>query len=293
MNKASLTEAETFLALAESGGFGVAARELGITQSTVSRRIAIMEARLGHKLVERTTRRVTLSEVGEAFAAELRDIILRLGEAEARLLKAESSPRGLMRISMPTGYGRSRVIPRLAVLGARHPDLRFDLDLSDRYVDIIGEGYEMAIRLAEPRESGLDCRRIDRFQLHLCAAPAYLAARTLPSEPAELLAHDCIVQRTYAPRATWRMVWHGKPVELTIMPRWTVTDMAAARLLALSGAGIALLPSYLVEQDLLAGGLTALLPETRLAEVNVYAVFPSSRIALGRIGPVLESLTRN
>lgn len=290
MNKTQLSEAEAFLAVADRGGFGAAARELGVTQSTVSRRIAALEERVGRRLVERTTRRVALTDDGTSFAADLRDIMLRLSDAQARLHRTGAEPQGTMRITMPTGYGRSRVVPRLAALGARYPKLGFEIDLSDRYVDIIEEGYELAIRIAEPRESGLVCKKIDRFGLTICAAPAYLAARPAPLKPADILEHDCIVQRTYAARTSWRLGWEGGVADLSITPRWTVTDMATARLLAHAGAGIAVLPSYLVADDLGDGTLLSVLPEASLPQVDVFAVYPASRIGRGRIGPVIEAL---
>src|SRR5690242_20065943 len=150
MNKASFSEAEAYLAVVDHGGFGAAARELGVTQSTISRRIAALEQRIGKRLVERTTRRVTLTEAGLAFANDLRDVLARLAEAEGRVQSQGPEAEGLLRITMPTAYGRTVVLPRLAVLGQRHPKLRFELDLSDRYADILEEGYDLAIRIAEP-----------------------------------------------------------------------------------------------------------------------------------------------
>src|SRR3954469_7757254 len=133
MKKASFSEAEAFLALSDQRGFGAAARELGVTQSTISRRIAGLEARIGQRLVERTTRRVALTEAGIAYAAELRDILLRLENADARLQSRTAEPEGLLRITMPTALGRASVLPCLSRLAARYPRLRFELDLSDRY----------------------------------------------------------------------------------------------------------------------------------------------------------------
>jgi DNA-binding transcriptional LysR family regulator len=140
MNKASFSEAEAYLAVVDRGGFGAAARELGVTQSTISRRIAALEQRIGKRLVERTTRRVTLTEAGLAFANDLRDVLARLADAEGRVQSEGSEAEGLLRVTMPTAYGRTSVLPRLAGLAKRHPRLRFELDLSDRYVDILEEG---------------------------------------------------------------------------------------------------------------------------------------------------------
>ena len=290
MNKTQLSEAEAFLAVADSGAFGAAARELGLTQSTVSRRVAALESRIGHRLVERTTRRVALTQEGHNFAVDLRDILLRLTDAEARLHAGSAEPHGTLRITMPTAYGRNCALPRLAALAELHPKLRFDVDLSDRYVDIIDEGFDLAIRLTEPTGSGLVARPIDRFKLFICAAPSYLNDRPEVSAPHDFLDHDCIVQRTYAPRTTWHMGWQDAQVDLNITPRWTVSDMAAARGLALSGAGISVLPSYLVDDDLAERRLFALLPDAVLAKIEVYAVFPASKARYGKILHAIEAL---
>ena len=150
MNKANFSEAEAFLAVVDRGGFGAAARELGITQSTVSRRIAALETRIGKRLVERTTRRVALTEAGLAFANDLRDVLARLADAEGRVQSEGSEPEGLLRVTMPTAYGRTSVLPRLAALARRYPRLRFELDLSDRYVDILEEGYDLDRCMSAP-----------------------------------------------------------------------------------------------------------------------------------------------
>lgn len=290
MNKASFSEAEAYLAVVDRGGFGAAARELGVTQSTISRRIAALESRIGKRLVERTTRRVTLTEAGLAFANDLRDVLARLAEAEGRVQSEGSEPEGLLRVTMPTAYGRTSVLPRLAVLAKRYPRLRFELDLSDRYVDILEEGYDLAIRIAEPTQSGLVSERIDRFSLHVCASPDYVAKHPPIERPQDLATHACIVQRTYAPRSKWRFEWSGDLIEIDIAPRIIASDMMAVRSLVLDATGIAILPSYPAHDDLASGRLVELLGEAGLPAVNVFAGFPHHRAGLSKIKVVVEEL---
>ncbi len=292
MNKASFSEAEAYLAVVDRGGFGAAARELGVTQSTISRRIAALELRIGKRLVERTTRRVTLTEAGLAFANDLRDVLARLAEAEGRVQSEGSEPEGLLRVTMPTAYGRTSVLPNLALLSIRYPRLRFELDLSDRYVDILEEGYDLAIRIAEPTQSGLVSERIDRFTLHVCASPDYVANHAPIERPQDLAAHACIVQRTYAPRSRWRFEWSGDLIEIDIAPRIVVSDMMAVRALALDAAGVAILPSYLARDELACGRLVELLGEAGLPTINVFASFPHHRAGLSKIRAVVEELRR-
>lgn len=292
MNKASFSEAEAYLAVVDRGGFGAAARELGVTQSTVSRRIAALEQRIGKRLVERTTRRVTLTEAGLTFANDLRDVLARLADAEGRVQSEGSEVEGLLRVTMPTAYGRTAVLPRLAVLAKHHPRLRFELDLSDRYVDILEEGYDLAIRIAEPTQSGLVSERIDRFTLHVCASPDYVKTHPPIERPQDLAAHACIVQRTYAPRSKWRFEWSGDLIEIEIAPRIIASDMMAVRSLALDAAGVGILPSYLARDDLAFGRLVEVLGEAGLPAINVFVAFPHHRAGLSKIKVVVEELRR-
>ncbi|WFU15709.1 LysR family transcriptional regulator [Bradyrhizobium sp. CB3481] len=292
MNKASFSEAEAYLAVVDRGGFGAAARELGVTQSTISRRIAALEQRIGKRLVERTTRRVTPTEAGLAFANDLRDVLARLADAEGRVQAEGSEAEGLLRVTMPTAYGRTAVLPHLAVLAKRHPRLRFELDLSDRYADILEEGYDLAIRIAEPTQSGLVSERIDRFTLHVCASPDYMAKHPPIERPQNLAAHACIVQRTYAPRSKWRFEWSGDLIEIEIAPRIIASDMMAVRSLVLDATGVAILPSFLARDDLASGRLVEVLGEAGLPAINVYASFPHHRAGLSKIRVAVEELRR-
>lgn len=292
MNRASFSEAEAFLAVVDRGGFGAAARELGVTQSTVSRRISTLETRLGKRLVERTTRRITLTEAGLAFASDLRDVLTRLADAEGRVQSEGSEPQGLLRITMPTAYGRTVVLPRLASLAKRYPRLRFELDLSDRYADILEEGFDVAIRNAEPTQTGLVSQRIDRYALHLCAAPEYLAKHKPIERPQDIVDHACIVLRTYAPRSRWRFEWSGDLVEIEISPRIVASDMMAVRTLTLEGAGVAILPSFLARKDIASGKLAELLTEAGLPAINVFASVPHHRASLSKIAVLMAELQR-
>jgi DNA-binding transcriptional LysR family regulator len=292
MKGASFSEAEAFLALADQRGFGAAARELGVTQSTISRRIAGLEARIGQRLVERTTRRVALTEAGLSYASELRDILLRLENADARVQSQTAEPEGLLRVTMPTALGRARILPCLAGVAARYTRLRFELDLSDRYVDLLDGGFDIAVRLAAPAQSGIETRRVGSFGLRLCASPNYVAARGLLTAPADIVSHDCLVLRTYAPRLSWSLAWQGRTADVELSPRVIVSDMTALHQLVLAGAGIAVLPSYLAAPDLLAGELIDALPGLELPDIDVFVAYPRDRVNLRKVAVILDELSR-
>ena len=189
-------------------------RELGVTQSTISRRIATLEAKLGVRLIERTTRHVALTDAGLSYASELHDILLRLRDADARAQRGTAEPEGLIRITMPTALGRASVVPALARVSRRYPKLRFELDLSDRYVDLSEGTYDIAVRTSTTPQSGIREERIASFGRCLCASPDYLETHGTITELSQLGAHDCLALRTYAPRTTWQVIWRGEPAEL-------------------------------------------------------------------------------
>lgn len=291
MKKANFTEAEAFLAVAEHGGFGAAARQLGVMQSTISRRVAGLEARIGLRLVERTTRHVALTEAGLLYAGELRDILLRLESADARIQSRIAEPEGLLRVTMPSGLGRACVVPCLARLARRHARLRFELDFSDRYVDLLDGHFDVAVRLQAPVQSGIDTRRLGAFALRLCASPDYLARHGPVSAPAAIARHDCLTLQTYAPRVAWHVEWQGHPIDIEISPRMLVSDLTALRELVLAGAGIAILPSFLAAADIAAGHLVEALPGLRLADIEVFVAYPRDRGRLRKVTVLLDELS--
>ncbi len=292
MKKASFLEAEAFLAVADRGGFGAAARELGVTQSTISRRIAGLEARIGLRLIERTTRRVALTEAGLSYSGELRDVLMRLENAEARVQTQMAEPEGLLRVTMPTAYGRACVLPRIARLAGRYPRLRFALDLSDRYVDLLDGAFDVAVRLASPPQSGVDVRRIGSYGLRLCASPDYLAKNARPAVPSDIAGHDCLALRTYAPRVGWSAEWQGRSFEMEVSPRMIVSDMTALHRMVLAGAGLAVLPAYLADDDMAAGRLVDVLPGLGLSRLEMFVAYPRDRASLRKVAVLLDELSR-
>ncbi|AGI24830.1 LysR family transcriptional regulator [Pseudomonas sp. ATCC 13867] len=292
MSKASFSEAEAFLAVAECGGFGAAGRELGVTQSTISRRVAALEARIGRTLVERTTRRVTLTEAGHTYANELREVLLRLQHAEARAQNQAAEPEGVLHITMPTAFGRLCVLPCVATLAQRYPRLRFELDLSDRYVDLLEGSFDAAVRLDSGQQTGIETEPVWSFGLRLCASPDYISEHGLPLSPADLPSHSYLALRTYAPRLKWSAFWHGRKVELDLLPRITASDSTALRTLVLSGTGIAVLPTYLVSSDLDAGRIIDVLPGLGLPRRDMVVAYPRHRADLSKLRVFTDAMRR-
>jgi LysR family transcriptional regulator, transcriptional activator for dmlA len=283
MNESGLSEAEAFLAVADAGGFGAA-------QSTISRRIAVLEGRLGLRLIERTTRYMALTEAGLSYASDLRDILLRLRHADARVQRSAVEPEGLLRITMPTALGRACVVPCLSRLARRHPSLRFEVDLSDRYADLLEAGYDVAVRLASTSQSGIAEQRIASVVLRMCASPRYVASHGLVSEPSQFDRHDCLALRTYAPRASWHVVWRGKSAEVSYVPKMVVSDLFALHDFCRAGLGIAVLPMYAAAAALADGSLVNVAPAIAVNDLVIYAAYARDRMSLPKISALLTEL---
>lgn len=290
MKVTSFSEVEAFLTVAELKSFGKAARELGIAQSTVSRRITNLEARLGHQLVLRTTRKVALTDAGHSYAADLRDVVTRLETADSNLQSGMLSAEGLLRITMPTAFGRAFVLPRLARLSEQYPRLRLEVDLSDRYVDLLDGEYDVAIRLASTAQSGVRYVKLLSFRPVLCASPSYLEGHDRVSTISDLAQHVWLAQRVYAPALNFPVSWNGNRTNLEINPRISVSDATSLRTLTLHGAGLAVLPCYLVDKQLRNGELVEVLPGLEFDEFEVFAAFLRHREQSTKVKVLLASL---
>ncbi|WP_439816676.1 LysR family transcriptional regulator [Zavarzinia sp. CC-PAN008] len=289
MNTPNLQDAATFLKVIEVGGFAAAARELGVTQSTVSRRVSELERRLGRRLIERTTRRLILTEAGERYGDAVRDLLAGLADAEAGLDDDVAGAHGPLRITIPSSYGRHCVLPVLAGFAARYPRVRLDIDLSDRYADLLSEGYDFAVRLTEPRASGLQAQLVRRMRAHVCATPGFLDAHPVRGAD-DLVDERCLVQRTYAPRTVWPLRVRDVLKEVHIRPRMLLNDVEAVRAMALAGMGIATLPGFLVDGDLAQGRLRLAHPDLTLGAVRIYLVWPRHKAGLPRIRALRDHL---
>lgn len=270
MNSLNLESVATFLKVIETGGFGAAARELGVTQSTVSRRVSELERHLGSKLLERTTRRVMLTERGVRYSEAAQVFLLGLTEAGANLGDESLSAKGPLRISVPLGYGRKRVLPALVMFSERNPLVRFDIDLSDRYVDMLKENYDFSVRLAEPQESGIAAKIIGWVNNYVCATPKFLRDNSIET-PDDLKVDKCLVQRTYAPHSTWTITHDGVLKHLQLQPKMVLNGIYAIREMTLAGMGVAIMPDFLADEDLSTG---------RLARVSVRIAIPPRPVCL-------------
>lgn len=281
-----------FAEAAKRGSFAAAARELGASASTVAKAVARLEAGLQLRLFHRTTRRVALTADGERLFARCQRVLAELDQLQADAAGTRAAPSGVLRIDMPIVLGRKLVLPKLALLLARHPGLAVDARLSDQYADLVKDGLDVAIRVGELQDSTLVARRFATQHMLLCAAPGYLARRGTPTTPAALAGHDAIVfrQPTSGRDRPWAFRVRGKPFTLQPAPRLRLNDGEAMAEAAQLGLGITQLPHYMVDDAIAAGRLVALLPAAQPPGLPVHAVMPAQRHVPARVRALLQTL---
>jgi DNA-binding transcriptional LysR family regulator len=267
-----------FARVVETGSFARAADRLGVSVSAVSRQVAELESHLGVRLLNRTTRRLSLTESGQAFHERSVQLLADLEEAEAAVGAGARVPQGTLRITCGTTFGTRHVAAEVAAFQARHPQLRFDLDLSDRMVDLVDEGFDLAIRIGIVGSPALITRRIGTTSLVCCAAPAYVARHPAPQVPEDLAAHACLTY-VYAPeRDVWRFRAPDgaqRAVAVSGPARANNGEMLTA--LAIAGMGVHMEPDIVVAPHVRDGSLVRLLPDFRPASMPIHAVYPSRR----------------
>lgn len=277
---------DEFTAVAEQASFSAAAKRLGLSTSAVSREIAKLEDRLQTRLLNRTTRRVELTDAGRDFLDRCRRLIDERDEALAAVQPDDSAPRGLLRMTCSVSYGERFVAPAVNRFARAHPELSIELDLDNRLRDLVGDGYDLAVRFGHLTDSRLIARRLASRRLILCASPDYLARRGAPRALSELPAHDLLTGSS----EHWRFTDGGRETTLRPQGRWRCNSGAAVLDAALQGLGLCQLPDFYVTGPLASGALVALLPEHRPPDEGVWAVYPHRRHAPPKVRLMIDHL---
>jgi len=284
-----LDDIRSFIAVADSGGFGRAADHLGLAKSVISRRISRLEADLGTRLLSRTTRGVAPTEAGIEFKARGERILAELAEARESVAQASGGVVGRLRLSMPLTFGNVHVAPLLGDLASRHPRLEIDAEASDRYVDLIGERFDAAIRIGTLKDSSLVARRIAPVHGIVAASPGYLAAKGRPAAPQDLLQHECLLYTgTNSPDWSFRA---GKR-RVAIRPTGRLRTDSGETLLAWAkaGLGIVRLPTFIASEAIRSGELEPLLTAFPMQEHALYVVRPPGAYVPGKVRVLIDLL---
>ncbi|WP_437274465.1 LysR substrate-binding domain-containing protein [Sorangium sp. So ce375] len=278
-----LDEMRAFLEVARRQSFSAAARALGLTSSSVSKQVARLEERLGAQLLRRTTRRVSLTEAGHLYAERAGRILSDIEEARRAVADLDGTPRGTLRISAPTVLGTIRVAPAVLACRAKYPELRIDLDLTDRIVDLVAERVDVAVRLAaEISPASLVARRLADDLRVLCASPRYLRRHGTPRRLEDLADHDCITLNL-EPVARWTLVGPEGERVIPVSGTFRTSDTVTLRDAAVAGLGLANLPDYVVHDQLESGALRRVLPEYGASKRASFAVYAAPARAAVRV----------
>ncbi|HZP86679.1 MAG TPA: LysR family transcriptional regulator [Burkholderiales bacterium] len=288
-----LAAMNAFAAIVEAGSFVAAADRLSSSTSTLSRLIAELEQHLGARLLNRTTRKLSLTESGQAFYERVAQLLAELDEAEAAVSASTAAPRGTLRITCSHAMGVQRLAPAIASFIARFPDVRFEVSVSDRIVDLIEEGFDLAIRVGQIGSDRLVARKLGTMRLLVCAAPAYLEARGTPRAPADLAQH-AVLTYAYSPNPrVWRLidpagVAHDVRVAGPLHANSGDLTIAAA----IAGLGIVYEPDFMVQPALDGGLLVRVLPDYESAPGEIWAVYPSRRHLSAKVRLFVEHIAQ-
>jgi len=285
-----LLEMQTFCAVVEAGSFVAASDALGMSRAAVSRYLGELESRLGIRLLHRTTRRLSLTGEGEVFYVRCRELLAGVEEAEAEITSRSDVARGLLRINAPVSFGISHLAPLWGEFHARYPDVALSIDLSDRLVDIVEEGFDLAIRIATLQNSTLVSRRITSTRLIACASPGYLSAQGTPEAPADLASHRIIGYSNFTTGNDWPFEGPEGATSVRVRPWMQANNGETCCAAAVAGQGVVLQPGFLVQKDLEAGRLVELMPEYRSTELGVYAVYPTRKFVTPKVRALVDYL---
>lgn len=265
-----------FLKVVEHGGFTAAARSLRLPKSSVSRSVALLEKELGARLLQRSTRKVELTEAGRTFFDRASRALAGVEEAALEVADLQQSPTGLVRITAPLDAGISLLAPLLAEFLARHPGVQVEAIVTNRLVDLVGESVDFALRISELRDSSLIARRLRRIDTGVVASQAYLARRGTPKEVGELASHDCLLFRPERGRARWTLACGEREVSVEVAAVLAADDYTFLRRAVQAGIGIALMPLFVIDDLIASGEVVRLFPTFKTEHGYFHLVYPSA-----------------
>ncbi|MDQ7969547.1 MAG: LysR family transcriptional regulator [Oxalicibacterium faecigallinarum] len=281
---------KTFVAVVESESFTAAGARLDISKAIASKYVGILEDHLGTRLLNRTTRRLSLTESGTTYYERCVQILADVDEAEQAAGQMTAIPRGTLKVAMPVSFGTICIAPLMSEYMRRYPEVKLDIALADRRVDLIEEGFDLAIRVGSLPESGLIARRLAVDRIVCCAAPAYLAARGTPVQPADLADHACLNYSYASGGDEWTFGKQRRQVSVRIDGPVRANNGDMLRLAALDGAGIIWQPHFIVGDDVKSGRLIELMTDFGGPELGIYALYPSRKHLSAKVRTFVDYL---
>lgn len=286
-----LSEMEAFVQVVDLGGFTDAAKKLGLSKSAVSKHVSALEARLGARLLNRTTRRVSPTEIGLAYYDRAARVLSEAAEADAMAALMQGAPRGELRISAPLSFGNRHLAPAVAAFLNAYPEVSARVELDDRFVELVAEGFDLAIRIGALPDSSLKARKLTETHLFLVASPAYLARRGAPRTLEELAGHNLLHYSNLASGSGWRLRGAaGEERTVRAVGRLTVNNGDALLRAAADGLGVAMTPAFIGADALRGGEVVEVLPEARPDPLGIWAIYPAGRFPQPKLRVFIDFL---
>lgn len=270
-------EMQVFCTVVDKGSFVGVIDALEMSKAAVSRHVNALEERLGVRLLQRTTRRLSLTEEGRIFYQQAREVLALMGEAESAVSSGNHEPAGVLRVNAPVSFGVLHLAPLWTAFLKQYPKIELDISLNDRQVDLVEEGYDVAVRIARMESSSLVGRRFASTRMRLCAAPSYIKSHAPLEVPQDLTEHRVIAYSNFSSGNEWRFSGPGGEHKVNTRSVIRCNNGDTCRSIALTAGGILLQPSFMVSEDLRRGDLVELLPAYRSVELGIYAVYPTRK----------------
>lgn len=285
-----LARIRAFVQVFDSGGFSAAARQHGRSKALLSKYVTDLEDYLGVRLMNRTTRKLSLTEAGEGYYREASALLQQLDDLDATITDQTAEPRGLLRLSAPRNFGERTLAPAIFQYLLKHPKVVLDLRLEDRYVDLVDEGIDVALRISTMQDSSLIARKIADMHVIVGGSPALLAKTGVPKHPEDLRHAPCIVDVNLQGQSNWRFIEQGKTISVPVAGPVRVNSPLAAREAAILGLGFVVLPSYLADSAVASGELVPVLADYLPTGQTLQAVYPHRRHLAGKVRALIDHL---
>ena len=290
-NVTAISDLDIFARVARTGNMSAAGREMGLSPAVVSKRVSLLEDRLGARLFQRTTRQLTLTETGEGYFKRVVDILSLVEEAEDSVSRRNTKPRGVLKISAPTSFSRLHIAPHIPAILAKYPDIEIEMHLTDHFVDIIREGFDLAIRIGELEDSSLVARKLANENRVMCATPGYLEKAGVPHTLEDLESHNCLLAGA---QDMWRLDGPGGQHYIRVKGNIRTNSADFVRSAMMQGLGIGLRATWDVGAELESGELKVVLPEYKGSAKNaIYAVYPCREFMPAKVNVVIEHLAES
>jgi DNA-binding transcriptional LysR family regulator len=281
---------QTFVGVIDAGSFVGAAHALDLSKPAVSRHVGELEARLGVRLLQRTTRKLSLTDEGEVFYARCKELLAQVDEVEAEVTLRSGQALGQLKLSVPVTFGEMHLAPLWPTFMARHPKVTLDVSLSDRTVDLVDEGFDAAVRIARLPSSSLVSRRLASTRMVLCASPTYLARHGTPEHPDELARHAVLAYTLLSMGEHWEFTGPDGPLTARVHAGFRSNSGDTCRKAALQHMGIILQPAFLIGEDLRTGALLEVLPQYRSVELGIYVLYPTRKHVAPKLRRLIDFL---